>query len=134
MRVSKAALRPEGHVPAVLFRDDGQCFKCGVLVFADRWPGYSSHHRRLRSGQGSDTFENRITLCGSGTTGCHGWVHHHRAEADANGWIVSRYGPDPADVPVLHWRRGKVHLTVDGRVLTPAEYAEEAARADAAGI
>lgn len=44
---------------------------------------------------------NLVTLCGSGTTGCHGHVEHHPTEAKAFGWSVSRNGPPPSDVPVL---------------------------------
>jgi hypothetical protein len=95
-------------------RDGSACFRCGISLGG--WPGGSCHHRRLRSGGGTTTLDNLIMLCGSGTTGCHGWVHKHAQEARSNGWIVSRYGTGPADVPVRHWQRGLVYLTEDGSV------------------
>jgi hypothetical protein len=100
-------------------RDNLQCFKCGKYVHPD-WD--SCHHRRLRSGGGEDVLSNLIMLCGSGTTGCHGYVHHNRTEAAVHGWIVSRYGPAPADVPVRHHQLGEVYLTDDGQILTPDLY------------
>lgn len=51
---------------------------------------------------------NLITLCGSGTTGCHGWVEAHPVHAKELGLSVSRNGPPPSEVPVL---------TLDGWVL-----------------
>lgn len=45
---------------------------------------------------------NLITLCGSGTTGCHGWVEAHPTFAQEAGWSVRRTVLFPADVPVLY--------------------------------
>lgn len=57
-----------------------------------RWPGVN-----LPS--------NLLTLCGSGTTGCHGWVEAHPAWATAHGWSVPRWQTaDVATVPVWTWR------------------------------
>jgi hypothetical protein len=97
----------------VLRRDDEKCFRCGRSVYS--FPR-SCHHRQLRSGGGPDAPRNRITACGTGTTGCHGWMHHHRGEAEAGGWIVSRYRL-PELVPALHWRLGPVLLTDDLRMV-----------------
>lgn len=44
-------------------------------------------------------------LCGSGNTGCHGWVESHREEARKAGWLL-REVDDPQEVPVPyrgHW-------------------------------
>lgn len=98
-----------------LERDDRKCFRCGVAL-SGGWSGASCHHRRLRSGGGTTTLDNLIMLCGSGTSGCHGWVHKHVQEARSNGWIVSRYGTGPAEVPVRHWQWGLVYLLEDGSV------------------
>lgn len=45
----------------------------------------------------------RLSLCGSGTTGCHGWVESHREEAARLGYLLPRNGRplDPARVRVL---------------------------------
>jgi hypothetical protein len=43
---------------------------------------------------------NRISACGDGTTGCHGWKEAHPAAAGAKGWTVSRHGDrDTSQVP-----------------------------------
>lgn len=64
---------------------------------------------------------NLITLCGSGTTGCHGWVHGHPREARLNGWIVSKYrAAETVSIPVLYGqpdRAGWHTLTDDHYVL-----------------
>ncbi len=113
---------------AAIERDQWRCFRCGIAI-GRTWLGYSAHHRRLRSAGGTDTPENLIMLCGSGTTGCHGWVHEHRMEAGENGWIVSRFGTGPEDIPVRHHELGMVYLAADGRVITMAE-ADASAAAD----
>lgn len=59
-----------------------------------RWPGIN-----LPS--------NLLTLCGSGTTGCHGWVEHHPTWAKAHGWSISQHGRhlfSTVSVAVWTWR------------------------------
>lgn len=54
------------------------------------------------------TAANGLLLCGSGVTGCHGWVESHRAEAMSLGLLLRR-----SEVPVLvpvTLRRGRVLL------------------------
>lgn len=80
----------------VLERDGWACWWCRTSVEAD---GYSIHHRRPRGMGGSrltDTNQpqNLLTLCGSGTTGCHGRVESNRAWAIEHGLLV-RQGDDP---------------------------------------
>ena len=56
-------------------------------------------HHRLPEGQGGKSEpSNLIALDGSGTTGCHGWIEHHREESYAAGWLVHSW-EDPAEVP-----------------------------------
>lgn len=50
------------------------------------------------------TTANLVTLCGTGVTGCHGWVESHRAVAYEQGWLVHRWD-DPALRPVLRFGR-----------------------------
>jgi hypothetical protein len=92
----------------VFQRDLERCVKCGTGS-ALMW---SCHHRKLRSQGGADGPENRITLCGSGTTGCHGWAHHNRDEAAESGWCV-RPWDDPADVPVMSFLFGRIRYAGD---------------------
>lgn len=80
-----------------------RCERCGRQL--DGWDGGSYHHRRIK-GMGGDRRPetnlpaNLLLLCGSGTTGCHGWVHAggNRAVALEAGWLVSRWAV-PAEQP-----------------------------------
>lgn len=83
-------------------RDDRSCVRCGRSVIGIR---YSLHHRKPRSQGGADTPANLITLCGTGTTGCHGWIESWRDAAGDAGWLVPR-GADPAGVAVTTWQHG----------------------------
>ena len=97
----------------VLFRDDMACVRCGEFV---RFPDYSLHHRKAK-GMGGDRWANRLSnlilLCGSGTTGCHGWVTEHPELAYEAGWSVPRWD-GTTEVPVKDARRGWIHLDNDG--------------------
>ena len=46
---------------------------------------------------------NLVSVCGDGTTGCHGWKEAHPDEAAARGWTVSRHGADTTKIPILLW-------------------------------
>lgn len=113
----------------VLERDDFACVVCGKP-----WRGFpwdSIHHRRNR-GQGgsSDPAKNRpsnlLTVCGTGTTECHGTLtaNERREENLDAGYVVSLNSTDePADVPVQHRIYGLVYLLDDGTV-TPVPHLE----------
>lgn len=60
---------------------------------------------------------NIVELCGSGTTGCHGWVHQHVREAERLGLIVP-LGGDPRTTPVRDWRGDWLRLNQDGTATT----------------
>lgn len=98
----------------VLRRAMESCERCGT------WSGlaWSIHHRRPRKMGGTKQLErlsNLVLLCGSGTTGCHGWVEKHRTMAFGLGWLVHQWD-DPAAVAVC--RRGCwVLLTDDGGIV-----------------
>ena len=81
-------------------RDGEACVRCG-----DRGVEFSRHHRKLRSRRGKDVASNLILLCGSGTTGCHGWAHSNVEEATRACYIVASWHV-PAEVPVLMRRLG----------------------------
>ena len=61
------------------------------------------HHRRPRGQGGSNDPANLLHLCGSGTTGCHGYIESNRTVARANGWLLE-FGQDPRIVPVISFR------------------------------
>lgn len=46
-------------------------------------PAQGWQHRVARGRGGPDDLYNCVPLCGSGTTGCHGWAEHHPEEAQA---------------------------------------------------
>lgn len=72
---------------AVLERDGYACVRCGKHV------GYQPHsiHHRILGNRKDVRASNLITLCGSGVTDCHGWVHAHPKEAMEHGYIVSSF-------------------------------------------
>jgi hypothetical protein len=88
---------PSTETRAMVYaRDLGWCVRCGVVLAN---VAHSCHHRWLLSQLGPNEFSNLLSLCGTGTTGCHGWAHAHVAEALAAGYLV-RSGIAPASVPV----------------------------------
>jgi hypothetical protein len=114
---------PSGVPPAtrraVRERDQDHCVRCGAQALTG--PN-SIHHRRPRGMGGTrdprtHALSNLVLLCGSATTGCHGWIESNRAEAVALGWLISNFEvADPQDIPL---RCGDpidrhVHLHDDG--------------------
>lgn len=90
----------------VRWRDKDRCRRCGV-------PTWQIHHRQGRGGDDPHRVAALVLLCGSGSTGCHGYVHAHPAESYASGWMVRRLGiAQCEDVPML---------TPDGWVLLNAD-------------
>lgn len=62
------------------------------------------HHRKNKSQGGLWRPSNGLHLCGSGTTGCHGWITHEPKLSYVKGWAV-RGCDDPRAVAVLVGRR-----------------------------
>lgn len=92
----RGAQGPAKYVCDLVDERDGQrCVRCGRSLHQ---VAGSRHHRQLRR-HGNHTAANLVLLCGSGTTGCHGWVHSEPAAARALGLIV-RGTDDPSWVPV----------------------------------
>lgn len=99
----------------VLERDQFRCCRCGSYVgpFGD----FSVHHRRPRGMGGSKRPEtnlpaNLLTLCGSGTTGCHGHIEANRDEARAAGLILLQAQTPTAEPVRTH--RGLLLLDDEG--------------------
>lgn len=95
--------RPKKPTPAeerviyegVTFRDGGVCVKC-----LRRHPihGVNRDHRQGRGRGGITRPSDLQLLCGSGTTGCHGWKTNNPREATRQGYTVpSRI--EPSDWP-----------------------------------
>lgn len=106
-------------VETVLERDGHACVVCGYPVSGERGISWSIHHRRPRGMGGSkrpDTNSpvNLVTVDGSGTTGCHGWLESHRAGAFCNGFLLMQHS-DPAAIPLLLHGNRWVYLTEDGQ-------------------
>lgn len=106
----------ERSAKVIACRQDWHCMRCGRNTRDGSWPGVSTHHRQLRRSASPDVRDspaNLVRLCGTGTTGCHGWVHAHPALARRFGWIVSMWA-DPRRVPVKDWRGQWMLLDDDG--------------------
>ena len=73
----------------LVYQRDGQsCVRCGVYA-----NGGSIHHRKARGMGGTrnpliDMPAALLLLCGSGTTGCHGWVESHRTKSLGQGFLL----------------------------------------------
>lgn len=77
-------------------RAQDRCEICG------RHDATNAHHRKNQSQGGKHVLSNLMLLCGSGTTGCHGWVTTSPRTADQLGWLVWSY-ENPAEKPVRLW-------------------------------
>lgn len=100
-------------VEALKARARNACERCGTTTA----PWWSVHHRRPRGMGGTKrkdvhSLANLLYVCGSGTTGCHGWIESHREDAYDLGLLV-RQRQNPAEVPVT-LRIGRVLLDDEG--------------------
>jgi len=107
---------PAETVRLVRERDDWRCARCAG------WGPLSTQHRVARGMGGTRWLginlpSNLLTLCGSGTTGCHGWVESHPEWAQAHGWSVSVHGRDQVHLIHVWTWRGWVRLNPDGTLM-----------------
>jgi hypothetical protein len=96
-------------------RDGYCCVRCGKSLYSALT--FSRHHRRMRSHAfpGLHDPGNVIDVCGTGSTGCHGYIHAHPAESYAKGWLVRGTADTlSVDVPILTALHGWVLLDDDG--------------------
>lgn len=103
-----------------LGRDRHRCVRCGLYVRNGQWPGWSCHHRmnRLRADPAwRHKPANCVTLCGTGTTGCHGWVHQHPEAAHETGYYL-RAGEDPHEKTVTNWQGDQLLYDDEGQQTT----------------
>lgn len=99
---------------AVIARALFRCERCGDALSS----AMSIHHRRPRGMGGTKRIEtnytsNLLALCGTGTSGCHGWIENNRQEAYENGWLVSQRD-EPTQVAVKSFLYGWVYLDDEG--------------------
>lgn len=121
-RSNRPMARPtRGTINVVWARDLSRCFRCAIMLHYGQG-GYSIHHRQPRGMGGSrdpaiNDPANLLLLCGSGVTGCHGWVESNRPEATDLGLLVSRNSRySPIEVPVQRWGGQMVRLDADGGI------------------
>jgi hypothetical protein len=109
-------------------RAHDRCERCGVQI---TWL-YSIHHRIARGMGGTSLDPNKpsnlLLLCGSGTSGCHGWVEHHRDDARAAGYLVKR-GDDTTQVPYMTLSGLFRYLGDDGKYHLPPQAVDDQQRA-----
>lgn len=96
-------------------RAGGCCERCGRDLEGQR---YSIHHRKPRRMGGTKDPEinslcNLMLLCGTGTTGCHGYVEDRRLEAMHLGYLLASW-EDPSGAVVHVHGRGSCYLLADG--------------------
>lgn len=92
--MAKPKLKVDEETRFIVFARAGyrceRCFKQLHGVF-----GVSVHHRRPRMMGGSKNEKlhlpaNLIVLCGSGTSGCHGWVESNRDKSRDHGYLIQK--------------------------------------------
>ena len=110
----------------VMARAQFKCERCGQSV--QNIP-VSVHHRRPRAMGGTKRLEtnypsNLMVLCGTGTSGCHGYLESHRTEAMDYGFIVPQYEM-PSNVAVKTYIYGWVFLDDEGSLRTTIEPSKE---------
>lgn len=103
----------------VFMRAKGLCEICSKPL-NQSW-GVSIHHRRPRGMGGTkrtntNNLSNLVALCGTGTTGCHGWIESHREDAYERGYIIKSSVEDLESVIFEHGTFGKCLLKDDGSV------------------
>lgn len=82
-------------------RSGGMCEAQLPLVCMGRAPidedgrAFNIHHRQARP-VGPNTMENLLHLCGSGTTGCHGWIEGNVTKAREMGLLIKKSSPPPS--------------------------------------
>lgn len=114
-------------VALVIDREFGRCAVCYNHINATpetRGVAWSIHHRCPRAAGGTSRVwvnepANLLLVCGSGTSGCHGWIESNRATARQQGLLISSNGKAVAeDVQLEHARYGVCKLTDEGTVRT----------------
>lgn len=88
----------------------------------------NASHRVPVGGGGQWSPSNVLDACGSGTTGCHGWIESHREWAYARGLLLPRGTiPDTEPVRLCHPVNGPAWwvLNLDASMTWLAPYEQE---------
>lgn len=112
----------------VIERDDRRCqFDGRELDLAIPRGDYSLQHRRARGMGGSRDPEtngpaNLVLVCGSATTGCHGYIEQHREHSRRRGFTLLQ-AQIPTRVALQDWAGLWWWLNDDGSrvAVTPGE-------------
>lgn len=103
---------PPAVVRRAFFDRDGErCFVCRkTLRWEERGIGWSMHHRKPRGMGGTSdprvaSIANALTVCGSGTTGCHGLIERDREEALRLGLLIPTNATTETFAPAAVWVR-----------------------------
>lgn len=88
---------PPAMVRLIFFEREGErCFMCRKpLLWHERGMEWSLHHRKPRGMGGTSRTvspADGLVLCGSGTSGDHGWAEANRARAIGMGVLISAHG------------------------------------------
>lgn len=81
----------------VTMRDLGVCVKCRRTYM-----GMVSRDHRQNRHRGNTRASNLQLLCGTGTTGCHGWKTHNPHAATISGYSVPSWA-EPTEWPARRW-------------------------------
>jgi hypothetical protein len=107
---------PDGVRQAVYERDGNACVLCGHRA-------RNIHHRQpAQKRDGNHTPWNLLSLCGSGTTGCHGWIESRREWAAYLGLLVPQHH-DPKIWAMIYTSQGWQQLFNDGLIWGQPEQA-----------
>ena len=101
----------------VMARASFRCERCGSTLMG---VPVSVHHRRPRAMGGTKRLDtnypsNLMALCGTGTSGCHGWIEQNRQVAYEEGWLVRQH-EEPSKVSVKLFLYGNSFISDDGIV------------------
>lgn len=93
-------------------------FRCEICGEPLSSTAMSVHHRRPRGMGGTKRADtnypsNLMAICGTGTSGCHGYVESHREEAYEKGWLVSQ-NEEPSSVALKSYLYGTVYFDDEG--------------------
>jgi hypothetical protein len=94
----QTAVEQRDAYEVVTYRDGGVCVRCKRT---HPLLGVNRDHRQNRR-PGNTTPANLQLLCGSGTTGCHGWKTENPKASEREGWSVPGWA-DPAEWPARRW-------------------------------